>query len=222
MTQGTWLPPSGPPPQEGEVRTAQVSAEYMTPVEPNAYLVLEADRVKRLHFRVQPEQISDRVESNWSQTSVLGRWEPYRTWESTGPRTIGFEAIFFASIDQSDSQTFYHPLEAMRWLQSLCYPRSDTDQIQNTVIRDGLVQPPHIVRFIIGTTYNLRCIVRSVDASTQAPWSRQLLVTDINGNTLVSGPTELPMHVRANLSMEVVSSRPVTYESMVQGNRFIP
>lgn len=217
----TWLPPPGPPPQEGEVRTAQVSAEYLSPDEPNAYLVLEDERSRRLHFRVQPIDISDRVEAIWSQTSVMGRWEPYRTYESTGARTLSFEATFFASIDQGDGHTVYHPLESIKWLQGLCYPRSDTDQLQGSVIRDGLVRPPHIVRFIIGTTYNERCIMRSVDVTYSAPWSRQLTVSDINGRTLISGPSELPMHARAALAMEVVTTRPVTHQSVVQGNRWI-
>lgn len=130
----------------------------------NAYLILELDTRERLNFQFMPEHISDGGSAVWHSEPVLGRSEPYLSYEGSSSRQWGFDLKFVASMDAGDGGLPEDVVRKVNWLRALRYPE----------VADKLVLGPPVCWFVVGYNWIAsRVVAQDVRVTYSSPWFGQ-------------------------------------------------
>jgi hypothetical protein len=128
----------------------------------NAYLLLESDTRQRLEFQFMPERITDAKGVSWHSQSIVGRSEPYISYDSSGSRVFTFDLKFTASVDAGDDGRPEEVVRKVNWLRALQYPE----------VANGLVLGPSVCWFIVGYNWIAsRVVCAQATPSYEGPWN---------------------------------------------------
>lgn len=135
-----------------------------------------------IDFFYIPGEISDSVNADWQEHTIIGRSSPLHFYGSTSARTIQLELNFVA-----ETNAFEEVFQKVAWIQSLKYPE----------YRGKYMRPPHRVSLIIGRFISLDGILKTADVTWRAPYDSE---------------TKFPMLAVVNLSIEEAVETPYGYE----------
>lgn len=141
----------------------------------------------RYQFTFTSEQMNETVQAQWNETSVMGRSEPWQTYNSTGPRQIPLDFELQATEDPQKDV-----VDPGRWLQASQFP----------VYTDTRIYRPPIFLFFWGNLFNVRCRVDQATITWKGPWT--------DGGML-------PHRADVSLSLKAVSSRAPSWSSIAKG-----
>jgi len=123
-----------------------------------AIVDFDSDTNDRIKFDYIPGEITESIQANWEEVTIIGRSNPILTWGSTGARQVSLQLTFFA--DGNDGGVRKEVFQKIRFLQSFQFP----EYASNNVFA------PHRVHLILGTFINIVGIMEASEVTWKAPY----------------------------------------------------
>lgn len=134
----------------------------MSLISESAGIFLASDLTKGVRFQLWPDAIEDTKSVNWANIEIVGRSEPILSYHSSNSQRFAFTLMFVASVDASDQETPEKVKRKVDFLKALTYPVRS---------KSGYSTYPPTVMLVVGDLINSRCVVNSVSAIWEGPWS---------------------------------------------------
>lgn len=134
-----------------------------------------ADISSRLAFQYFPETISDSYSTEWVQKNIIGGSHPIYQWIHGNARTISFEAVFTADIDE-------YSIGSNGPLGALSNAISDIGAVASSVSKNPLGTAISVAKKAVGGG------TESVDVAGALAWLKSKLYPDYQGGVASPPP----------------------------------